>query len=76
MGRESWEPPIPLTKDLGIMLRDLDFTDEKNPQPQFFRAHLIEGRLSLSARGEKSEVSSMNAMFGSAKHDNNRQINH
>jgi CRISPR-associated protein Cas5d len=31
------------TRDLGFMLYDLDFTDERDPKPAFFRAQLNNG---------------------------------
>lgn len=38
---------------LGFMLYDLDYSDLKNPQPYFFRAEMIDGRIDLAAaRGE------------------------
>lgn len=39
--------PIPETRDLGIMLFDMDFTDMKNPMPMFFRAKLENGVLNV-----------------------------
>jgi CRISPR-associated protein Cas5d len=41
--KERLNPPTDLTKDMGFMLYDLDFTDETNPQPMFFRAQVIKG---------------------------------
>lgn len=43
-------PPSPLTgtRDLGWMLRDLDFTDPQDIRPQFFRAVLQDGVLDLT----------------------------
>lgn len=35
--------PIAETRDLGFMLYDLDFSNEKDPQPAFFRARLESG---------------------------------
>ena len=34
---------IDVTRDLGFMLYDLDFSDASNPQPAFFRAQLNRG---------------------------------
>lgn len=44
---EELPPPIPETRDLGIMLFDMDFTDTKNPMPMFFRAKLENGVLNV-----------------------------
>lgn len=35
--------PIEETRDLGFMLYDMDFTDEKDPKPMFFRVQLVQG---------------------------------
>jgi CRISPR-associated protein Cas5d len=35
--------PIEETRDLGFMLYDMDFTDEKDPKPMFFRVQLNHG---------------------------------
>lgn len=35
--------PIDETRDLGFMLYDMDFSDEKDPKPMFFRAKLNKG---------------------------------
>lgn len=35
--------PIAETRDLGIMLYDLDFSDPNDPQPMFFRASMTNG---------------------------------
>lgn len=35
------------TKDLGLMLYDIDYSDPKNLQPMFFRAQMIDGVLDL-----------------------------
>jgi CRISPR-associated protein Cas5d len=37
--------PIDETRDLGIMLYDLDFSNEKDPQPMFFRANMEHGTI-------------------------------
>jgi CRISPR-associated protein Cas5d len=44
------EPPAwqEMSVDLGWMLYDLDYTDQNNPQPQFFRANVHGGVLELS----------------------------
>jgi CRISPR-associated protein Cas5d len=39
--------PISESRDLGIMLYDLDFTDVKNPKPMFFRALMERGRIRM-----------------------------
>lgn len=44
---EELPPPISETRDLGIMLFDMDFTDMKNPMPMFFRAKLENGALNV-----------------------------
>jgi len=36
-------PPIDETRDLGFMLHDLDFADENDPKPAFFRAQMTNG---------------------------------
>lgn len=38
-------PAIDETRDLGIMLYDLDFSDPERPIPMFFRANLAGGRM-------------------------------
>ena len=38
---------IPLTKDLGYMLYDMDYSEPENIRPQFFRAQLHNGVLDL-----------------------------
>jgi CRISPR-associated protein Cas5d len=38
-----------MEKDLGFMLWDIDFADEKNPQPMFFRAKMTDGIIDLQA---------------------------
>ncbi|MFH1118695.1 MAG: type I-C CRISPR-associated protein Cas5c [Bacteroidota bacterium] len=35
--------PIDETRDLGFMLYDMDFTEEKDPKPMFFRVQLNQG---------------------------------
>lgn len=39
--------PIPIDKDLGWMLYDLDFSNPKNPVPLFFHARLEQGILRI-----------------------------
>lgn len=36
-------PPLVETRDLGWMFYDMDFTDERNPKPLFFRAQMTNG---------------------------------
>lgn len=47
--REEEEPasPIAESKDLGMMLYDMDFSDMDNPRPQFFRAVMNNGTINL-----------------------------
>ncbi len=48
---EDKATPISLTKDLGFMLYDLDFSaDPANPNPLFFRAWMDEGVIHTDAR--------------------------
>ena len=43
--------PIDVSRDLGFMLYDLDFTsDPKDPIPQFFRAYLDKGTINTDRR--------------------------
>lgn len=52
----SDEPsPINDTRDLGFMLYDLDFTDETNPKPAFFRPQMNSGVIEIP-RWESDEV--------------------
>lgn len=44
-------PPIAETRDLGWMLRDLDFRDPADPQPVFFRAQMHGGVIDVDAKG-------------------------
>jgi len=46
----SAEPaqPIPDTRELGWMLYDMDFSNPKKPEPQFFRAFLDTGVIDLT----------------------------
>lgn len=52
---EAPSAPIPESRDLGIMLYDLEFKSEDRPRPRFFRAALREGVLSVPDR-ESAEV--------------------
>jgi CRISPR-associated protein Cas5d len=47
-GSEKETPPIDESRDLGWMLFDMDFSDPKNPRPQFFRASMKNGIVDLS----------------------------
>ncbi len=40
---EEGKRPIEETRDLGFMLYDMDFTDEKDPKPMFFRVQINQG---------------------------------
>ncbi|MFI3294077.1 MAG: type I-C CRISPR-associated protein Cas5c [Rikenellaceae bacterium] len=44
---EELQPPIDETKDLGTMLYDMDFTDQKKAKPIFFNAKMINGVITL-----------------------------
>jgi CRISPR-associated protein Cas5d len=48
-------PCIELSQDLGFMLYDLDFTDEKDPKPAFFRPQIVNGVIEVPA-WESEEV--------------------
>lgn len=47
---DGTETPIPVTRDLGIMLWDIDFG--KKPRPRFFAAHLENGVLKVPTNPE------------------------
>jgi CRISPR-associated protein Cas5d len=47
--------PIDETRDLGFMLYDIDFSDEKKPKPMFYRPRLVNGRIDVPAR-DSAEV--------------------
>lgn len=47
--------PIDESRDLGFMLYDLDFTDESDPKPAFFRAQMTNGVIEVPA-WESNEV--------------------
>ena len=56
LARERAErPAIQETRDLGFMLYDLDYTDEKDPKAAFFRAALKDGVVEVPA-WESEEV--------------------
>jgi CRISPR-associated protein Cas5d len=42
--------PINESLDLGFMLYDINFTDKKNPIPQFFRAIMTNGTINTDKR--------------------------
>jgi CRISPR-associated protein Cas5d len=42
---------LPETRDLGWMLHDMDFTNEADPQPVFFRAQMTNGVIDVPERG-------------------------
>ncbi len=49
--RANLSKPISLSRDLGFMLYDLDFSADPNePMPQFFRAHLDQGVVNTDRR--------------------------
>ncbi|HOT98471.1 MAG TPA: type I-C CRISPR-associated protein Cas5c [bacterium] len=50
---EEAASPIKETRDLGIMLYDMDFTDAGNPQPLFFRARIEHGVVHIPPRESK-----------------------
>ena len=45
-------PPKPIdeSRDLGIMLYDMDFSDEKNIQPMFFHAEMVNGVVDVEGK--------------------------
>ncbi|MFI3285524.1 MAG: type I-C CRISPR-associated protein Cas5c [Rikenellaceae bacterium] len=45
---EELQQPIDLTRDLGRMLYDIDFSDLNHPKPIFFNAKLIKGVLNIN----------------------------
>ena len=50
---EEATSPIKETRDLGIMLYDMDFIDAGNPQPLFFRARIECGTVHIPPRESK-----------------------
>lgn len=44
---EALDPPVAESRDLGVMLFDIDFSDPKNPQPLFFRAKMENGTVNV-----------------------------
>ncbi len=51
-GNEPTTPPIDETRDLGIMLYDMDFT-QREPQAMFFRAMMDHGVINIPERDSK-----------------------
>jgi len=47
---DDLEPPISLTKDLGWMLYDMDYTDPNNITPEFFDAKMVNGTINTDRR--------------------------
>lgn len=45
-------PPIADTRDLGWMLRDMDFSNPADPQAMFFRAQMTQGVIEVDAQGD------------------------
>ena len=45
-------PPRPIreSRDLGIMLYDMDFSDEENIRPMFFHAEMIDGMVDVAGK--------------------------
>lgn len=41
-------PALPVTQDLGFMLYDMDYRNQENIKPQFFRAKLVNGVMDVS----------------------------
>ena len=52
---DSKPDPIPETRDLGFMLYDLDYSNEKDPKPAFYRPQLVQGVIQVPA-WESDEV--------------------
>lgn len=44
-------PPLEDTRDLGWMLKDLDFADPTDPKPIFFRAQMVRGVIEVPTDG-------------------------
>lgn len=49
------KPAITETRELGFMLYDMDFTNEKDPQAMFFRAQMVDGIINVPPK-ESEEV--------------------
>ena len=47
---ENRPKPIDESRDLGIMLYDMDFLDEKNIQPMFFHAEMVNGVVDVEGK--------------------------
>ena len=52
---ESESPPVSQDQDFGFMLYDLDYSDESDPQPAFFRAKMKNGVITIPS-WESEEV--------------------
>jgi CRISPR-associated protein Cas5d len=50
---QSSESPIDETRDFGIMLYDMDFTDPNNIQPMFYRAHMERGVINIPPKNSE-----------------------
>lgn len=46
-GERQHHPPIAESRDLGIMLYDLDYSNPENPEPLFFRARMEQGTIAI-----------------------------
>ncbi len=52
-GPSSEKPPIKESRDLGIMLYDMDFSNEENIIPMFYRANMENGVITVPPLGSK-----------------------
>jgi CRISPR-associated protein Cas5d len=52
-GEQNLKEPIDESRDLGIMLYDMDFGDSKNIRPMFFRAKMEKGVILVPSRDSK-----------------------
>lgn len=50
---QAAKPAIPETRDLGFMLYDLDFEDENDPKPMFFRSRMERGVIEVPPRNSE-----------------------
>ncbi len=55
LGEDQLQEPINETRDLGFMLYDLDYSDEADPKPAFFRPQIVCGVIDVPA-WESEEV--------------------
>lgn len=53
---KTYDDPIPLTKDLGWMLFDLDFKNHSKPEPLFYRAKIKNGVIEVPDRSSPEVV--------------------